>query len=100
MIEKSENEYLPPSKKIYWKQINWLLDDLVFQVSGKVSSLSSKYSHSGPLIPDALLIEISTWNFQGMLLGANNIIHDIRDNSFLQGQSDGLKAHPTALHRS
>ena len=40
--------------------------------------MSSKYSPSWKPLPDTLLIEISTGNFQGLLLRVKNNIHDIK----------------------
>merc|ERR1711888_11657 len=59
--------------------IHGVRNNHVLHVSGQEPSMSSKYPPSGPPLPDTLLIEISTQNFQGIFLGVKNIIHDVRN---------------------
>ena len=51
-----------------------------------------------PLL-DTLLIEISKRNFQGIVLGVKNIIHDVRNNHFLHvsGQENSMSSKSPLL---
>ena len=53
----------------YKNIIDNVKDDPVLQVSHQEPPMSSKYPPSWPPLPDSLLIEISTQNFQGIFLG-------------------------------
>ena len=55
----------------------------VLQVSGQEPSKFSKSPPSWPPLPDTLLIEISTRNFQDIFLGVKNIIHGVWNDHVL-----------------